>query len=92
MLPVKPGTCPECAVVHPPEQPHNQESLTYQYTFYDRYGRWPTWADAMAHCPPEIQAYWREALAERGIAVDIEPESEVEIVIEIHAGKETAPQ
>lgn len=25
------GTCPECAVKHDPEQPHNRDSLAYQY-------------------------------------------------------------
>ena len=45
------GTCPECAVKHDPEQPHNRDSLAYQYKFYDQHGRWPTWSDAMAHCP-----------------------------------------
>lgn len=63
------GTCPMCAVKHDPEQPHNRDSLCYQYKFYDQYGRWPTWADAMAHCAPEIQAYWRQALEERGVEV-----------------------
>ena len=37
------GTCPVCAVRHNPDQPHNRDSLTYQYKFYDQYGRWPTW-------------------------------------------------
>ena len=59
-----PGTCPECAVKHDPELPHNKDSLCYQYKFYDRHGRWPTWSDAMAHCPPEVQAAWKKALAE----------------------------
>ena len=36
------GTCPECAVKHDPEQPHNRDSLTYQYKFYDQHGHWPT--------------------------------------------------
>lgn len=62
-----PGTCPECAVKHEPEQPHNQQSLVYQYKFYDQHGRWPTWADAMAHCPDDVKTYWKEALSKRGI-------------------------
>lgn len=32
------GTCPECAVKHSPEQPHNRDSLAYQYKFYDKHG------------------------------------------------------
>ena len=51
------GTCPECAVKHDPEQPHNRDSLTYQYKFYDQHGRWPTWADAMAHCPDVLEKH-----------------------------------
>lgn len=76
VLPGPPGTCPECAVAHDPQQPHDQQSLTYQYSFRlaeakaGRPERWPTWADAMAHCPPEVQAMWREALASRGVTVD----------------------
>ena len=65
-----PGTCPLCAVNHPPEQPHNRDSLTYQYKFYDEHGRWPTWADAMEHCSDEVKAYWKEALEARGVEID----------------------
>ncbi len=63
------GTCPECAVKHDPGQPHNRDSLTYQYHFYDKNGRWPTWADAMAHCTDEVKADWTQALKERGVEV-----------------------
>lgn len=63
------GTCPECAVAHDPKQPHNRDSLAYQYHFYDKNGRWPTWADAMAHCTDEVKAYWTQALRERGVEV-----------------------
>lgn len=49
------GTCPECAVKHDPWQPHNKDSLTYQYKFYDEHGRLPTWEDAMAHCDEDIK-------------------------------------
>ena len=71
------GTCPECAVKHDPEQPHNRDSLTYQYKFYDQHGRWPTWADAMAHCPEEVKEVWTQVLRERadkGVA-QIPPQS-----------------
>jgi len=61
------GTCPECAVKHQPESPHNQQSLTYQYKFYDENGRWPTWDDAMAHCTEGIKELWKEALIEAGV-------------------------
>lgn len=63
------GTCPECAVAHDPAMPHNQQSLAYQYHFYDQHGRWPTWADAMAHCTEDVKEQWITALKERGIEV-----------------------
>lgn len=68
ILPPKPGTCPECAVAHDPEQPHNRDSLFYQMRFYQKHGHFPTWGDAMAHCSEAVKALWREALAERGVA------------------------
>lgn len=64
------GTCPICAVKHDPEQPHNRDSLAYQYKFYDEHGRWPTWTDAMAHCSEEIKAFWVEQLTARGVKID----------------------
>ena len=63
------GTCPECAVAHDPKQPHNRDSLAYQYHFYDRNGRWPTWKDAMSHCSDEIKEAWTQALREWGVEV-----------------------
>lgn len=89
-----PGTCPMCAVKHDPAMPHNQQSLAYQYKFYDLHGRFPTWADAMAHCSDEIKAQWREALAEHGIVVTpegqlVEEIGEIEITITTREEAET---
>lgn len=70
MLPAAPGTCPECAVKHDPEQPHNQQSLFYQYHFFNEHGKWPTWKDAMEHCPEDIKKLWVDALKEQGVDVD----------------------
>lgn len=78
-----PGTCSECAVEHAPEQPHNQQSITYQYTFYDQHGRWPTWADAMAHCPEEVKDVWISELRRRGVDIDHAPDTDRNIGIEI---------
>jgi len=64
-----PNVCQECAVDHPPEYPHNQQSLFYQYKFFNDHGRWPTWEDAMAHCSEEIKAFWRAELRKRGIEI-----------------------
>lgn len=68
LLPVAPGTCEQCATKHPAEDPHNQQSLHYQYWFYGKHGRWPTWEDAMEHCTHEIKQLWRGALQAKGIA------------------------
>lgn len=65
-----PGTCPMCAVKHDKAMPHNRDSLAYQYKFYDEHGRWPTWADAMEHCPQEVKDYWVAALTARGVKVE----------------------
>lgn len=66
---LEPGQCPECATKHTPEMPHNQQSLFYQYTFYEKHGRWPTWNDALAHCTPEMRDAWVEQLATHGVIV-----------------------
>lgn len=65
----KPGTCPECATKHLPEEPHNQQSLFYQYKFYFAHGRWPTWENAMAHCDRRMKALWLEELRKYGVKV-----------------------
>lgn len=54
--------CPVCGVAHPPEAPHNCQSLYYQQRFYGLRKRWPTWSDAVAHCTPEVQAFWKQEL------------------------------
>lgn len=70
LMPAPKGTCPECAVSHSAEQPHNQQSMFYQYKFYNEYGRFPTWKDAMDHCPEEIKNHWIESLNEVGVKVE----------------------
>lgn len=64
------GTCPECAVEHEPGQPHNRGSLAYQYKFYDKHGRFPTWKDAMEHCSDEVKELWIAELERHGIDVN----------------------
>lgn len=70
LIGASPGMCQECAVDHPPELPHNQQSLFYQYHFYNEHGRWPTWKDAMAHCTEEVRNFWLEELQKRGVKID----------------------
>lgn len=61
------GACETCAMNHEPHQPHNQQSMAYQYKFYDENGRWPTWEDAMAHCSDETKIIWTNALEKQGV-------------------------
>jgi len=65
-LPPAPDVCQECAVKHAPEEPHNAQSLYYQYSFFAEHNRWPTWKDAVAHCPEEIKEAWTAELKKRG--------------------------
>lgn len=64
--PPAPGTCPICGTKHPPEFPHNKNSLFYQYSFAQQFGRWPTWADACAHCDEETKSITRRTVEQRG--------------------------
>ncbi len=73
ILPAAPEVCSQCAIDHEPQEPHNRDSLHYQYTFHGEHGRWPSWADAMAHCSPQVKSMWRLALAERGVIVEETP-------------------
>jgi hypothetical protein len=71
ILPPKPGTCPVCAVKHDPAWPHNRDSLYYQMRFQQQHGRFPNWADAIAHCSEEMKAAWKEALLEKGVKPEL---------------------
>ena len=70
LLPPKPGVCQECAVDHPEGRPHNKDSLYYQYYFYSKNGRWPTWNDAMSHCEEETKKIWSDELTKKGAKLD----------------------
>lgn len=71
MLPIdtSKGQCPECGTAHPAEMPHNQQSLAYQYDFYGKHGRWPTWEDAMAHCTATMRSAWTRELLKCGVEI-----------------------
>lgn len=73
LLPAAPGKCPECAADHPPELPHNRDSLFYQMRFHAEHKRWPVWADALAHCDEVMRAAWESELRSRGVWRDPEP-------------------
>jgi len=68
LLPCKKDVCQECAVDHKPNEPHNPQSMYYQYKFFGEHGRWPTWKDAIAHCEPkEVREMLREELILRQV-------------------------
>jgi hypothetical protein len=58
LLPCPKDKCQICAVDHPATYPHNKDSLYYQMQFNGRFDRWPTWADAMAHCDEQMRTVW----------------------------------
>lgn len=70
LLPPAAGLCAECGARHGPEAPHNAVSLYYQLEWLMRHGRAPTWADAAAHCPPEVQEAVRQTITEMGLQWD----------------------
>ncbi|WP_342505660.1 hypothetical protein [Sporosarcina sp. FSL K6-2383] len=65
------GKCKVCATGHSEDQPHNQQSIHYQYKFYDENGRWPTWNDAMKHCSDDVKKYWSNALKSKDIDIGV---------------------
>lgn len=67
LLPPPPGCCPECAVEHGPDEPHNAQSLFYQVRFRQLHGRMATWADATAHCAADVRRRWLDALRAHGV-------------------------
>jgi hypothetical protein len=73
VLPPRGDVCVECAVDHAWDQPHNQQSLYYQVQFHSKTGRWPSWTDAMEHCPGPVRAAWRKQLrqtmSEKGLPI-----------------------
>lgn len=70
LVPPAPNVCATCAADHAPDEPHNRDSLYYQLAFYQRHKRWPTWADALAHCSSDVAALWRVELHARGVDVE----------------------
>ncbi len=66
LLPCAKGLCQICAVDHQATFPHNKDSLFYQMQFKGRFDRWPTWADAVAHCDAQMQSAWKKLLSQGG--------------------------
>jgi len=70
LLPPAPHLCQVCASDHPPDMPHNPQSLYYQFKYQIDQGRDVTWLDAWAHCTPDVQDEWRRILVSMGVDVD----------------------
>lgn len=66
VLPPPENACQICGRRHPPDDPHDAQQIYYKTTFHSQIGRLPTWADAMAHCAPELRARWEARLREVG--------------------------
>ena len=68
LVPPPAEACQVCGrnPAHADSQPHDAQSLYYQYAFYGKHGRWPTWKDAIAHCSDPIKQAWERGLRERG--------------------------
>lgn len=62
IIPPPVDRCQVCAVKHEPHLFHDCQSLFYQYAFHGRHGRWPTWADASAHCDALVVGMLQEVL------------------------------
>lgn len=70
LIPPPEHLCQTCATKHTPEQPHNPQSLYYQYLFELEQGRLATWRDAMSHCSEEMKNHWIKYLDLLGIDID----------------------
>jgi hypothetical protein len=67
ILPPVSTACQICGHEHTPDQPHNAQSLYYQYAFYGEHGRWPTWKDAVQHCADDVKSNWERELRKAGV-------------------------
>ena len=66
LLQLKSYYCELCSTNHKPIEPHNAQSLKYAMWFKSEYKRGVTWADALAHCPPQMVALWKKILIKKG--------------------------
>lgn len=66
--------CKECLETHLPFMLRDKLNLYYQLKFYKENGRYPTWEDAMADCPAEIQKRLKRELKKCGLWTEKEAE------------------
>lgn len=69
LMPPAADACQVCGHKPAPgaDEPHNAQSLYYQYSFYADHGRWPTWRDAIRHCSEPLRVAWEGELRKRGV-------------------------
>lgn len=75
LVPPAKGLCQECAIKHEPWDAHDATTLYYQISFYQKHGRSPTWADALAHLTPERRVAWETELKAIGVWTEPPPEA-----------------
>ena len=68
IMPPPAAACQICGKhpAHHKNAPHDAQSIYFQYAFFSEHARWPTWKDAVAHCPPEVRKVWEKELRLRG--------------------------
>lgn len=59
LLPPAPHLCQSCATDHKPEDPHNWQSMHWQYWFYGQTGRFPKVLDAFEHTTAAMRYAWK---------------------------------
>lgn len=69
LLPPAPNACQVCATKHPPELPHNPQSLYWAMAAQMQGKPTPTWKIAMEHCTPEMKERWTAELKKMGVEV-----------------------
>jgi len=74
------GLCAACGSHHRSDFPHDLNRKEYRERFAAKYGRDPTWEDAVAHCTPEMQAEWRDGFEVLGRPWSEPPEGQRAIV------------
>lgn len=56
---------PRCAICgddHPENFPHNPFGEQYRVWFLERYGRYPSWDDAMTHCSEDVKLSFKQTM------------------------------
>lgn len=57
------GPCTICGEEHPENYPHNALGEVYRKWFLERFGRYPTWDDALEHCSADMRSAFKQTMA-----------------------------